>query len=384
MDDREQAVADAKDMATGLTGFAAPYGWKVVGKGVGANKKYAHVKIQREVQTGENSFSVETLQAFYAIDPEVDNDQVTHTNFLGDAAILDIEAGDVRAVVTREHTAWAPPSEPEGPTGTIVSGLISVDGEAVPPTVPPTSQDEGGVPPTETSVPPTGDADAAHLDQHGIEHNDMRTDAAHLTVVDPNEIDDAAHQDASHMVPPIPDVYYGGLEPLTPGAGIEPGVPDPTRGEEPTGRTVVEDFHIVPPANEAVVAEEALQHAAQAKEHGEDVYSQQDLYGAVRQQQVAPYKNWSPVLSDLTSEEILVKLGVNRKSNNRLDIVWMNSLSNTLDRATVDGAAEKHPPHITPVGFDPQTHGEDLRILHFLEVNGGFRSVAIARIRKIG
>ena len=62
----------------------------------------------------------------------------------------------------------------------------------------------------------------------------------------------------------------------------------------------------------------------------------------------------------------------------------MNSLSNTLDRATVDGGAEKHPPHITPVGFNPQSHGEDLRVLHFLEVNGGFRSVAIARIRKIG
>lgn len=253
-----------------------------------------------------------------------------------------------------------------------------MDGEPVPPTVPPTSQDEGGVPPTETSVPPTGDADAAHpidtdqaldethaahegvdgvsaahLDRHGIEHNDMRTDAAHLTVVDPNEIDDAAHQDASRMVPP-------------------------------TGRTVVEDFHIVPPADEEAVASEALQHAAQAKEHGADVYSQQDVYGAVRQQQVAPYKNWSPVLSDLSSDEILVKLGVNRKSNNRLDITWMNSLSNTLDRATVDGGAEKHPPHITPVGFDPQAHGEDLRVLHFLEVNGGFRSVAIARIRKIG
>lgn len=361
--DREQAVADAKDMATGLTGFAAPYGWKVVGKGVGANKKYAHVKIQREVQTGENSFSVETLQAFYAIDPEVDNDQVTHTNFLGDAAILDIEAGDVRAVVTREHTAWAPPSEPEGPTGTIVSGLISVDGEPVPPTVPPTSQDEGGVPPTKTSVPPTGDADAAHPttgaahagaeDQAMLESVGSGVSAAHLTIVDPNEIDDAAHQDASRMVPP-------------------------------TGRTVVEDFHIVPPADEQAVASEALQHAAQAKEHGADVYSQQDLYGAVRQQQVAPYKNWSPVASDLSSDELLVKLGVNRKSNNRLDITWMNSLSNTLDRATVDGGAEKHPPHITPVGFDPQAHGEDLRVLHFLEVNGGFRSVAVARIRKIG
>lgn len=351
--DREQAVADAKDMATGLTGFAAPYGWKVVGKGVGANKKYAHVKIQREVQTGENSFSVETLQAFYAIDPEVDNDQVTHTNFLGDAAILDIEAGDVRAVVTREHTAWAPPSEPEGPTGTIVSGLISVDGEPVPPTSAAHQEEHVHVPPIEAPVPPTSDADAAHLDRHGIEHNDMRTDAAHLTVVDPNEIDDAAHQDASRMVPP-------------------------------TGRTIVEDFHIVPPADEEAVASEALQHAAQAKEHGADVYSQQDVYGAVRQQQVAPYRNWSPVLSDLSSDEILVKLGVNRKSNNRLDITWMNSLSNTLDRATVDGGAEKHPPHITPVGFDPQAHGEDLRVLHFLEVNGGFRSVAIARIRKIG
>lgn len=375
--DREQAVADAKDMADQLAVFATEHGWRMKGE-VKANKKYAFVTLEREYQQEDGDLVQEELRAFYAINPATEQDQVTYTGPDGVATVLDVDAGDVRASVTRELPTPAPRSEPEGPTGTIVSGLISVDGEPVPPTVPPTSQDEGGVPPTETSVPPTGDADAAHpidtdqaldethaahegvdgvsaahLDRHGIEHNDMRTDAAHLTVVDPNEIDDAAHQDASRMVPP-------------------------------TGRTVVEDFHIVPPADEEAVASEALQHAAQAKEHGADVYSQQDVYGAVRQQQVAPYKNWSPVLSDLSSDEILVKLGVNRKSNNRLDITWMNSLSNTLDRATVDGGAEKHPPHITPVGFDPQAHGEDLRVLHFLEVNGGFRSVAIARIRKIG
>lgn len=394
MDDREQAVADAKDMADQLAVFATEHGWKMKGQ-VKANKKYAFVTLEREYQQEDGDLVQEDLRAFYAIDASADDDQVTFTGPDGVATVLDVDAGDVRTVVTREHPK---PRPSEGPVGTIESGLVRVEdenGEVVPPTHAAHQQVHVHVPPTETSVPPIGDTDAAHptvdAAQSGAETqvppesiDSGVVSSAHLTFVDPNEIDTAAHQDASHMVPPIPDVYYGGLEPLTPGAGIEPGVPDPTRGQEPTGRTVVEDFHIVPPANEAAVASEALQHAAQAKEHGEDVYSQQDLYGAVRQQQVAPYKNWSPVLSDLTSEGILVKLGVNRKSNNRLDIVWMNSLSNTLDRATVDGAAEKHPPHITPVGFDPQTHGEDLRILHFLEVNGGFRSVAIARIRKIG
>lgn len=152
-------------------------------------------------------------------------------------------------------------------------------------------------------------------------------------------------------------------------------------------QTVVEAFGIVPPADEAEVAQEALRHkaAAEKAKAGEHAtWSQQDTYAAVRHQQVNPNRNWSAVASPLTSAEILTKLGVNRKSNNLVEIVWLNSLSGTLDRAVVNGAAEKNPPHITPSNFDPDEHGEDLRILHFLEHNGGFRSVAVARIKKIG
>lgn len=348
MDDREQAVADAKDMADQLAVFATDHGWKMQAP-VKANKKYSFVTLMREYQQEDGDLVQEELRAFYAINENADSDQVTHTGPDGTTTVLDPEDGSVREAVTRVHPKPRPGPEP---VGTIESGLLYVEdenGERVPPIVPPTQQVADAVPPTETSVPPIGSTDAAHpvdADQASVD-----THAAYESV---DGVDgDAAHPDSSRDVPP-------------------------------TGDTVVESFKIVPPADPAEVASESLQHVAQAEKFGNDVYSQQELYGAVRHQQVAPFKNWSPVASDLTSDELLTKLGVNRKANNRLDITWVNSLSNTLDRAVVDASAEKWPPHITPKDFDPKAYGEDLRILHFLEVNGGFRSVAVARIRKIG
>lgn len=346
--DQNQAVADAKDMADQLAVFATDHGWKMKGQ-VKANKKYAFITVVREYQQEDGDLVEEELRAFYAINPDSDNDQVTHVTADGTTTVLDPEDGSVREAVTRVHPDPKPRPGPE-PVGTIESGLVSVHEEAVPPTVPPTQGAADGVPPTQTSVPPIGDTDAAHP----IDANQGRSEV-HST---PESTGSGVDERAAH--------------------------PDPSRDVPPTGETVTESFKIVPKADPAEVAAESLQHVAQAEQFGNDVYSQQELYGAVRHQQVAPFKNWSPVASDLTSDELLTKLGVNRKANNRLDITWVNSLSNTLDRAVVDASAEKWPPHITPKDFDPKAYGEDLRILHFLEVNGGFRSVAVARIRKIG
>lgn len=320
-------TTESLELAGELVEFATQHGWTVV-RGPKENRKFAFVTLRRE-RGGEAS---EELRAFYAIDPDADDDQITHVQPNGVQVVLDPDSGDVRTVIT--------------------TPAVSSDDE---------ENEDASVSPTETSVPPTGDTDAAHpidtdlssTDTHAAREGVDGVSAAHLNVVDPNEIDDAAHQDASRMVPP-------------------------------TGRTVVEDFHIVPPADEAEVAQEALRHAKAADEDGNGTWSQQDTYAAVRHQQVNPNRNWSAVASPLTTAEILTRLGVNRKSNNLVEIVWLNSLSGTLGRAVVNGAAEKNPPHITPSNFDPDEHGEDLRILHFLEHNGGFRSVAVARIKKIG
>lgn len=360
----EPAVDEAIEMARELEGFANQHGWRSK-IGPKANKKYGFVTLVREYQQEDGDLVQEELRAFYAIDPDSETDQVTHVDADGTTTVLDPETGDVRAAVERQHPA--PSSAPAGDLDN--PGPRGRETSAVPPT---SAFADAAHHEVEEMNEASRDAllSAAHLDEHGIEHNDMRTDAA--------------HQDESRGVPPIRDVDYGGLEPLTPGAGIKPGVPDPTRGQEPTGETVTESFKIVPPADPAEVAAEACLHTDAAKRDGNDVYSQQELYGAVRQQQVNLTRNWSSVASDMSSDEILVRLGVNRKANNRVDITWLNSLSGTLDRATCDGSAERHAPHITPKGFDPAEHGEDLRILHFLEVNGGFRSVAVARIRKFG
>lgn len=321
-------TSESLELAGELVEFATQHGWTVV-RGPKENRKFAFVTLRRE-WGGEAS---EELRAFYAIDPDADDDQITHVQPNGVQVVLDPDSGDVRDVVTRSRisTDEELTEHNPGPRG---------KKRAMPPTDAAHTADD-------TSVPPTSDTDAAH------------------------PTNSAAHARAETHVPPESTV--GGES----AAHDELDVP-------PTEETIVEHFGIVPPADEAEVAQEALRHARDADENGNGTWSQQDTYAAVRHQQVNPNRNWSAVASPLTTAEILTKLGVNRKSNNLVEIVWLNSLSGTLDRAVVNGASEKNPPHITPSNFDPDEHGEDLRILHFLEHNGGFRSVAVARIKKIG
>ncbi|AVE00731.1 hypothetical protein KNU14_gp79 [Gordonia phage Buggaboo] len=209
---------------------------------------------------------------------------------------------------------------------------------------PPPSGAEHPVAEQDTPVPPTS---AAHSDV-------PPTDAAHTDTGDESAAHSAAHtEDELHR------------------------------------ETTPEAFGIVPKADPEELLRDVQGHIgaaekAKPKEAVHPTYSQQDTYAAVRQQQTNPHRNWSSVASPLTSEEILTKLGVNRKSNNHVEITWRNSLSGTIDSSVVDGSTEKYPPHITPAEFDPEEHGEDLRILHFIQTGGGFRSVAVARITKIG
>lgn len=331
----DEAKSEALQMAADLVDFAEQHGWEKT-REPKANKKFAFVVLTRETNEIGDS---EQIKAFYAIDADAENDQVIHVQPSGREVILDPEAGDVRSVITSNDEVYPPKDAGEQP-------------------VPPTSAAHIELPdePTAEDIDP----DAAH---QATEALDAAHRAAQEEIDELNDELDAAHTDDEDEV-------------------VDDSVP-------PTGQqTIPEHFGVVPPADEADVADEAMHHMSAAEEaavKGEHaVRSQQEIYGAVRHQQVNPGRNWSAVASPLTNAEILTKLGANRKTKNVVEIVWLNSLSNTLDRANVSGGADRYPPHITPAEFDPEEHGEDLRILHFLEHGGGFRSVAVARIKRIG
>lgn len=126
------------------------------------------------------------------------------------------------------------------------------------------------------------------------------------------------------------------------------------------------------------IGEEARRHAAQAGE----THSQQDILTAVRDQTIpGQQKNWSRVVSPLSSDEILEMV----KGRH---VYWRNNFSGTVDSTVVatDKASGKHAARITPEGYRPDFSAgdEDFRILHFLEPKGGFRAISVGRITKVG
>ncbi|QAU07126.1 hypothetical protein SEA_BIPAUNETO_79 [Gordonia phage BiPauneto] len=310
----DAAKAEALDMAKQITAHAEQYGW-VAPKAPRANKKFAFVTLRRDLG---NEWGAEEIRAFYAIDPDSDNDQVTYVDVIGAQKVLDPESGDVREAIENDFHVKPQPS-----------GAEDSQQPADAPSVPPTSAAHSAAHQQESdAVPPTSAA-----------HTDSDDSAAH------SDGDSAAH---------------------------------------PADQTVSEFYGTGPKADDAEVAAEALAHKAAAeeakpKDAEHAVWSQQGTYAAVRGQQANPDRNWSKVASELSNAEILAKL-----AKGKVEVVWRNSLSGALDRAVVDANGGKHPPHITPAEFDPIEFGEDLRILHFLEVGGGFRSVALARVTKIG
>lgn len=189
----------------------------------------------------------------------------------------------------------------------------------------------------------------------------------------PIQDSDAAHNAAHHAARPVFTASQNEIDAIVP----------PTENEleysvQRDGAAHMEGFegYAAQLDDEArFVADEARAHIRQVEESGSDAYSQQDVYNAVVEQQAA-HRAWSPVASELTDEVLL-------KAVRGKEISWKNSFSGRIESAVVSKDAEKHPPRITPAGWDAAGTGDDLRILHFLELHGGFRSVAVARITKL-
>lgn len=132
----------------------------------------------------------------------------------------------------------------------------------------------------------------------------------------------------------------------------------------------IEDSH--PVADAAHLEDIAKEHIREA---GDD-HAQQMTYAAVKDQLSS--RLWSPVASEL-SDDVLLKRVVGK------EITWRNSVSGKRDSAVVAKDPVKHAAKITRSSLAERPGStEDLRILHFLEAGGGFRSVAVARIVAIG
>lgn len=262
-----------------------------------------------------------TLQVYYPVDPE------GKEQFLFEAKVIKKDV--LRGLITGELT----------PEEVVASGL--------PPTGAAHRAAHPPVPPTEAAaVPPTG-AGAAH----SADAVPPTSDSVPPTVPPTEEsAEDAAHPDDA--VPPIENSF--------------------THDEEMTDAELEE-------LDARWIADEAKRHIADAEDGG-DTYSQQETYAAVREQQAAgTRRNWSHTVSHLSNEAIL-------KMVNGSEVTWVNSLSGRRDSAVVSAKSKtNHPPKITPSSWEVDTDdgAEDMRILHFLEVGGGFRSVAVARIVKI-
>ena len=126
------------------------------------------------------------------------------------------------------------------------------------------------------------------------------------------------------------------------------------------------------------VAAESIAHIKDVEKQKSDTYAQQMIYDAVRDQQASgSRRNWSSVASELSNEALVKR--VRGKT-----VHWTNSFTGRTETAKVTKDGGKHPTKVTPSNFDVEAAGEDMRLLHFLEEGGGFRSVAVARIVKVG
>jgi hypothetical protein len=222
--------------------------------------------------------------------------------------------------------------------------LVNGTGEyaaPVPPTVPPTSaaHSEGAdpVPPIEGSAVPPTSTDAAHQGDESAAHTEVE-------------------------VPPI----------------LDDDSPFTDDGEDRVSNTTDPEF--VDPYGETddFVAAESIAHIKDVEKQKSDTYAQQMIYDAVRDQQASgSRRNWSTVASELSNEALVKR--VKGKT-----VHWTNSFTGRTETAKVTKDGGKHPTKVTPSNFDVEAAGEDMRLLHFLEEGGGFRSVAVARIVKVG
>ena len=320
-----EAQQEAAELATEIIDLAQGIGWDIDKKGV--NKTYAWVRLTHPWHHG--------LQAFYAVDPEETDDKFIYGSVVipmealkpiitaassADLIELALETGEQWGRDVHDVLVNAEPRDPVPPTDAAHSAAHTAGALAVPPTA---AGSAAHVPPT---VPPT------------VEEAQS---AAHTRA-----LNDAAH-DAGEV--PVPPTVEGDMPPT--------------------------DIH-----PEELDREDLLEARQEAKRHLEQAgqpAAQLDTIAAV-EAQYASARNWSPVASPLTREELIAK--VPGKT-----IVFRNRQSGRLDEATVctNAEAKRYTPKVTPEGFDPEAANEDLRIIHFLQLGAGFRSIAVSQITEI-
>ncbi len=317
--DQEEAV-ELRDL---MMKNAYQHGWRPTDK-TRVNKDFAFTQLIRTWGPGEGE--TETLQAFYGVGA----DATDRFLYQGDA---DDPAHTVEIDVIREIL--------ENPT----------ELEAATPLAEEVSSEEPEL------------TDMAGWDEHGAvdEVDDDAvppTDAAHQDVVPPTSTDDtsAAHQELEEA--------KSAAHPWS----------DPEHD-------VVADFEAIkenkgmPPTEmeQAQYAKKMHDSAARSPLTGDPVSNQGDTYREVYDKN-RPARG---MLSEYSSDTI-VKMVTGK------ELGWHNSYAGRIERAVVSSKeeAKRWPTSITPADED-LPDGDDHRILHFLERNGGFRSVAVARIKEV-
>lgn len=334
-----EAQQEAAELATALIDFATGIGWDVEKKGINQSYAWAHLSHPWH----------ENLQVFYSVDPDSRDDK-----FVYEAVVVPLEA--LKTIITAASSADLVDTLRETDTGDLWAAdvcAVLLKPKSVP--VPPTSAAHSaahpdGVPPTEPSaahpVPPT--VEEAERAAH------ERASAAHTQEAVPPIAGRAAHigEDGNFTTPPTEHAAM--------------------RAEKMA----------MPPIEDELDAENRRWCRDEAKAHLEQAgqpANQLDTIDAVEAQQAMGMKrNWSDVASPLTNDELLAEvLGKT--------LTFRNRRSGRLEQTTVCTAKEarRYVPKITPEGFDTESVGEDLRILHFLELGAGFRSVAVSQITEI-
>ena len=319
-----EAQEDAVGLVDELVELAAASNWTAEKRGLSETHAWVHLAHPWKLP----------VQAFYAIDDEANRDVFIYGSLaFGQSALRGLIEGESEADLRPVFVGMGLSEDDAlGQLQVINDRLLDyVTGNEspVPPIVPPTNAaHQQVVPPT---VPPTVHeaASAAH----------SKASAAHS----------AAHQayehehSAAHMASNVP----------------------PTEDDD------------LDAEDRRWIAQEASEHMRQAG----DPACQQDTYAAVEaQQRMGAARNWSGVASPMSNDELLAYvLGKTIRFRNRV--------SGRIDDAVVSTAreAKNHVPKITPIGFDTEDaeKNEDLRILHFLEPGGGFRSIAVSQITEI-
>lgn len=301
---------------------AYQHGWRPTDK-TGVNKAFAFTQLIRTWGPGEDE--TETLQAFYGVGA----DATDRFLYQGDA---DDPAHTVEIDVIRE--ILENPTELEAATP-LAEEVVSDEPELT---------------------------DMAGWDEHGAvdEVDDDAvppTDAAHQETVPPTSTDDtsAAHQELEEAK----SAARSALAEMN----DELAVP-PTEDEQSSAAHEME---------QAQYAKKMHDSAARSPLTGDPVSNQGDTYREVYDKN-RPARG---MLSEYSSDTI-VKMVTGK------ELGWHNSYAGRIERAVVSSKeeAKRWPTSITPADED-LPDGDDHRILHFLERNGGFRSVAVARIKEV-